>query len=108
MITSCKKFYLALGVFLTPAFLFADAGDVDTSKFKTGIGSLIGVMYMVGFVWAIIVVWGGVKAKKKGDEDAYNSMIAGLWIPAGIIIVSIFFTVLGLGDAVQAANFDWN
>jgi hypothetical protein len=107
MLTKLKKIYLTLGIFLTPLLSFADAGDVDTSKLRTGIGALIGVMYLVGFVWSIIVVWGGVKAKKKGDEDAYNSMIAGLWIPAGIIVVAIFFTVLGLGEAVEAANFDW-
>lgn len=104
LIKRLYRWYVTIVMFFISNFIFA--GDEGTTL-KEGIGTLQGIMYVVSVPWCLIVIWHGVQAKKKGDSDAYNSMIAGLWIPASILIVGIIFTIMGMGDAVQATNFDF-
>ena len=104
LIKKIYRWYVALVMFFTSTFIFA--GDEGTTL-KDGIGTLQGIMYVVAVPWCLIVIWHGVQAKKKGDSDAYNSMIAGLWIPASILIVGIIFNIMGMGDAVQSTKFDF-
>lgn len=99
------KWYVTVVMFFVCNGIFA--ADEGTTL-KEGIGALQGIMYVVSVPWCLIVIWHGVQAKKKGDSDAYNSMIAGLWIPASILIVGIIFSIMGMGDAVQTTNFDFN
>jgi len=98
------SYYVTLVMFFISNFSF---GADEGTTLKEGIGTLQGIMYVVSVPWCLIVIWHGVQAKKKGDSDAYNSMIAGLWIPASILVVGIIFNIMGMGDAVQTTNFDF-
>lgn len=107
-----KKFLKV--VFVLSLFLMADSlvmgQDVGNSgnqlqTLKTAINAVLGVMFLISFPWAVVTIWQGAQMKKRGDPEAYNSIIAGLWIAGAAVIIAVIFAAFNLNGAVGTPTF---
>jgi len=72
---------------------------------KTAINAVLGVMFLISFPWAVVTIWQGAQMKKRGDPEAYNSIIAGLWIAGAAVIIAVIFAAFNLNGAVGTPTF---
>lgn len=105
-----KKFYglYVLGVmFMLPVAGFGQqaAAGGQAATLKTAISAVLGIMFLIAFPWGVITIWHGAQMKKQGNPDAYNSIIAGIWIAGGALIVGAIFAAMGLSGATATPTF---
>lgn len=72
---------------------------------KDGFGSALVLVFMVGFFWGIIKIWGGANAISKGDSEGKGGILAGIIIAAAAAIMGALFTIFGMQDAVLTPRF---
>ena len=72
---------------------------------KDGFGSALVLVFMVGFFWGIIKIWGGANAISKGDSEGKGGILAGIIIAAAAAIMAALFTIFGMQDAVLTPRF---
>ncbi len=72
---------------------------------KDGFGSALVLVFMVGFFWGIIKIWGGANAISKGDSEGKGGILAGIIIAAAAAIMAALFTIFGMQDAVLSPRF---
>ena len=72
---------------------------------KDGFGSALVLVFMVGFFWGIIKIWGGANAISKGDSEGKAGILAGIIIAAAAAIMAALFTIFGMQDAVLSPRF---
>ena len=72
---------------------------------RDGFGSALVLVFMVGFFWGIIKIWGGANAISKGDSEGKAGILAGIIIAAAAAIMTALFTIFGMQDAVLTPRF---
>jgi len=72
---------------------------------KDGFGSALVLVFMIGFFWGIIKIWGGANAISKGDSEGKGGILAGIIIAAAAAIMAALFTIFGMQDAVLTPRF---
>jgi hypothetical protein len=72
---------------------------------RDGFGSALVLVFMVGFFWGIIKIWGGANAISKGDSEGKSGILAGIIIAAAAAIMAALFTIFGMQDAVLTPRF---
>ena len=72
---------------------------------RDGFGSALVLVFMVGFFWGIIKIWGGANAISKGDSEGKGGILAGIIIAAAAAIMAALFTIFGMQDAVLTPRF---
>ena len=72
---------------------------------KDGFGSALVLVFMVGFFWGIIKIWGGANAISKGDSEGKGGILAGIIIAAAAAIMAALFTIFGMQDAILTPRF---
>lgn len=72
---------------------------------RDGFGSALVLVFMVGFFWGIIKIWGGANAISKGDSEGKGGILAGIIIAAAAAIMAALFTIFGMQDAVLTPKF---
>ncbi|HBC86490.1 MAG TPA: hypothetical protein DCZ94_06005 [Lentisphaeria bacterium] len=104
-----KVFLMLLFLVLVSENLFAQApgggGGNQLQSLKSAIQMVLGIMFLIAFPWGVVTIWQGAVLKKKGDPEAYNSIIAGLWIAGGALIIGAIFYAFSLGGAVLTPQF---
>ncbi|OYU99555.1 MAG: hypothetical protein CFE26_25470, partial [Verrucomicrobiales bacterium VVV1] len=55
---------------------------------REGFGSALVLVFMVGFFWGIIKIWGGANAISKGDSEGKGGILAGIIIAAAAAIMA--------------------
>ena len=65
---------------------------------RDGFGSALVLVFMVGFFWGIIKIWGGANAISKGDSEGKGGILAAA-------IMAALFTIFGMQDAVLTPRF---
>ena len=65
----------------------------------------LGVMFLFGFLWGVLKIWGGANAISKGDPDGKAGIIAGIIIAAAAAIMGALFTIFGLSGASLTPTF---
>ena len=55
---------------------------------KDGFGSALVLVFMIGFFWGIIKIWGGANAISKGDSEGKGGILAGIIIAAAAAILA--------------------
>ena len=102
---------------MTPLFLLTDLraplamrpfGHLVFAQLQTvkdGFGSALVLVFMVGFFWGIIKIWGGANAISKGDSEGKGGILAGIIIAAAAAIMAALFTIFGMQDAVLSPRF---
>ncbi|MFZ2658321.1 MAG: hypothetical protein WAX69_25535 [Victivallales bacterium] len=104
-----KTLLMVLCLVLISENLFAQAagggGGNQLQSLKSAIQIVMGIMFLIAFPWGVVTIWQGAVLKKKGDPEAYNSIIAGLWIAGGALIIGAIFYAFSLGGAVLTPQF---
>jgi hypothetical protein len=72
---------------------------------RDGFGSALVLVFMVGFFWGIIKIWGGANAISKGDSEGKGGILAGIIIAAAAAIMAALFTIFGMQDAILTPRF---
>ncbi len=78
---------------------------VQLQQVRDGFGSALVLVFMVGFFWGIIKIWGGANAISKGDSEGKGGILAGIIIAAAAAIMAALFTIFGMQDAVLTPRF---
>ncbi len=84
---------------------FGDPVLAQLQPVKDGFGSALVLVFMVGFFWGIIKIWGGANAISKGDSEGKGGILAGIIIAAAATIMAALFTIFGMQDAVLTPRF---
>ena len=84
---------------------FGDPVLAQLQTVKDGFGSALVLVFMVGFFWGIIKIWGGANAISKGDSEGKGGILAGIIIAAAAAIMGALFTIFGMQDAVLTPRF---
>ncbi len=74
-------------------------------QLREGFGSALVLVFMVGFFWGIIKIWGGANAISKGDSEGKGGILAGIIIAAAAAIMGALFAIFGMQDAVLTPRF---
>lgn len=75
------------------------------ASLKTGFQYGLGIMFLVGFLWGVIKIWGGADRMSKGDADGKMGIISGIIISAAAAIMAALFTIFGMSDGALTPTF---
>jgi hypothetical protein len=95
--------FTALGA--TPNVRLPSPVLAQLQQVRDGFGSALVLVFMVGFFWGIIKIWGGANAISKGDSEGKGGILAGIIIAAAAAIMAALFTIFGMQDAVLTPRF---
>ena len=94
LMAMCKQAPDRLVAFGSVALQFPElaAEQLDVAMKQMGlkgaaIGSALVLVFMVGFFWGIIKIWGGANAISKGDSEGKGGILAGIIIAAAAAII---------------------
>jgi hypothetical protein len=71
------------------------------SSFQLGLG----VIFLIGFIWGVINIWGGAEKMKRGDADGKMGIVSGIIIAGAASIMSALFYIFGIGDGALTPQF---
>lgn len=74
-------------------------------QLREGFGSALILVFMIGFLWGILKIWGGANAISKGDAEGKSGILAGIIIAAAAAIMGALFAIFGMQDAVITPRF---
>jgi hypothetical protein len=75
------------------------------TELKTGFQYGLGVLFMVGFIWGVINIWGGAEKMKRGDAEGKMGIVAGIVIAGAAAIMSALFYIFGLSGGTLTPSF---
>lgn len=76
-----------------------------SSGLKEAFQMALGVIFLFGFVFGIIKIWGGANALSKGDPDGKMGIFAGIIIAGAAAIMGALFSVFGLSGGELTPTF---
>jgi fumarate reductase subunit D len=76
-----------------------------TSSLKTSVQTALGVVFIFGFIWGVIKIWGGADRMSKGDADGKMGIVSGIIIAGAAAIMAVLFTIFGLSDGALTPTF---
>ncbi|MDQ8195658.1 hypothetical protein QEH59_14585 [Coraliomargarita sp. SDUM461004] len=79
--------------------------QANLSDLKEMFSLALGVIFFFGFVYGIFLIWRGARKIADGDSEGYSSIFGGIIIAAAGLIMSAFFVLAGIGDAVITPTF---
>ena len=79
--------------------------QADLEDLKEMFSLALGVIFFFGFVYGIFLIWRGARKISDGDSEGYSSIFGGIIIAAAGLIMSAFFVLAGLDDAVITPDF---
>jgi len=77
----------------------------STAQLQQGFDTALGIMFMFGFLWGVVKIWGGANAIGKGDPDGKAGIIAGIIIAAAAAIMGALFAIFGLSGGTLTPTF---
>ena len=72
---------------------------------KDSFGFGLGLLFLVGFIWGVINIWGGADKMKRGDADGKMGIVSGIIIAGAATIMGALFAIFGLADGVLTPKF---
>ncbi|MDF9832319.1 fumarate reductase subunit D [Ereboglobus sp. PH5-5] len=75
------------------------------TQVKTGFQYGLGILFMVGFIWGVINIWGGADRLKKGDADGKMGIVSGIIIAGAAAIMAALFYIFGMSDGSLTPQF---
>ena len=75
------------------------------TEVKSGFQYGLGILFMVGFIWGVINIWGGAERMKRGDAEGKMGIVSGIIIAGAAAIMSALFYVFGMSDGALAPQF---
>ncbi len=88
-------------------FVSASPGQMlaQLQNLRDGFGTALVLVFMVGFFWGVLKIWGGANAISKGDSEGKGGILAGIIIAAAAAIMGALFVIFGMQDAVISPRF---
>lgn len=74
-------------------------------QLKTAFQSGLGILFLVGFFWGVINIWGGAEKLKRGDAEGKMGLVSGIVIAGAAMIMGALFTIFGMADGVLEPLF---
>jgi len=74
-------------------------------QLREGFGSALVLVFMIGFFWGVLKIWGGANAISKGDSEGKGGILAGISIAASAAIMGALYAIFGMQDAVVTPRF---
>ena len=84
-----------------PLFPLAQIPDTLRTGFQSGLG----VMFLSGFLWGVIKIWGGADKMSKGDADGKMGIVSGIIIAGAAAIMAALFAIFGMADGALTPTF---
>lgn len=75
------------------------------TQVKTGFQYGLGILFMVGFIWGVINIWGGADRLKKGDADGKMGIVSGIIIAGAAAIMAALFYIFGMSGGALTPQF---
>ena len=75
------------------------------SSLRNGFQGGLGVLFMGGFLWGVIKIWGGADRMSKGDADGKMGIVSGIVIAGAAAIMGALFAIFGMGDGALVPQF---
>jgi fumarate reductase subunit D len=75
------------------------------TEVKSGFQYGLGILFMVGFIWGVINIWGGAEKMKRGDAEGKMGIVSGIIIAGAAAIMSALFYIFGLSDGALTPQF---
>lgn len=75
------------------------------SNVKTGFQYGLGILFMVGFIWGVINIWGGADKLKRGDAEGKMGIVSGIIIAGAAAIMAALFYIFGMSDGALTPQF---
>ena len=95
---------LSVRALLAPS-AFSHPVLAQLQQLRDGFGTALVLVFMIGFFWGIIKIWGGANAISKGDSEGKGGILAGIIIAAAAAIMAALFTIFGMQDAILTPRF---
>lgn len=76
-----------------------------TSSLKTSVQTGLGILFLFGFIWGVVNIWGGAQKLKHGDADGKMGIISGIIIAGASAIMTALFAVFGMSDGALTPSF---
>ena len=74
-------------------------------ELRDGFQSGLGILFMVGFIWGVINIWGGAEKMKRGDAEGKMGIVSGIVIAGAAAIMSALFFIFGMSDGALTPQF---
>ena len=75
------------------------------TQMKEGFQYGLGLLFMIGFIWGVINIWGGADRLKKGDADGKMGIVSGIIIAGAAGIMAALFYIFGMADGALTPQF---
>ena len=72
---------------------------------RTGFSAALGILFLVGFIWGVITIWGGAQKLKNGDSEGKMGIVSGIIIAGAAAIMEALFMIFGMGDGALQPTF---
>ena len=86
--------------FASPLILAQVPASLKTS-FQYGLG----ILFLGGFLWGVIKIWGGADRMSKGDADGKMGVVGGIIIAGAAAIMGALFAIFGMSDGALVPQF---
>lgn len=72
---------------------------------RDGFQAGLGILFLIGFFWGVITIWGGAQKLKNGDSDGKMGVVSGIVIAGAAAIMGALFTIFGMNGGVLTPTF---
>lgn len=100
LISSFKSAFT--GLLDSAAFL---AQISSPSELKARLATGLGVMFLFGFIWGVIMIWQAAGKRDADPSEAKAGILKGLIIAGSAAIMSVLFFIFGLGAGAINPTF---
>lgn len=85
---------------LASPFLAQVPGSLRTA-FEYGLG----ILFLAGFLWGVLKIWGGADRLSKGDADGKMGIVSGIVIAGAASIMAALFGIFGMQGGALTPQF---
>ena len=86
---------------VTGSPFFAQVPGSLRTAFEYGLG----VLFLAGFLWGVLKIWGGADRMAKGDADGKMGIVSGIVIAGAALIMAALFGIFGMAGGALVPQF---
>ena len=72
---------------------------------RTAFESGLGILFLAGFFWGVLKIWGGADRLSKGDADGKMGIVSGIVIAGAASIMAALFGIFGMQGGALVPQF---
>jgi fumarate reductase subunit D len=75
------------------------------SSLITSFQYALGVIFLIGFIWGVVKIWGGADRMSKGDADGKMGVVSGVIIAGAAAIMAALYYIFGISGGALTPQF---